>query len=238
MTRPDGPRPSPDTEWWAPHPGPATSADAPPDPQHARSGLGRRAWGVAAMALVIVSAAVLLDDADQPMAPDATPSASSSTAVSPPTATSRATPMTSPTTADPTPTASPTPTAERGESGLVTHIVDGDTLDVAGFGRIRIIGIDTPERGACGFDDATAALAAMVDGQTVTLTAGARDDVDRYGRLLRYVDIGGIDAGLRLVEDGWAIARYDSRDGYGRHTREDAYVAADAASEDLGCYDE
>ena len=27
-----------------------------------------------------------------------------------------------------------------------------------------------------------------------------------------------------------AVARYDSRDGYGRHPREDAYVAADAAS--------
>ena len=29
---------------------------------------------------------------------------------------------------------------------------------------------------------------------------------------------------------GRAIARYDSRDGYGRHPREDTYVAADAAS--------
>ena len=123
------------------------------------------------------------------------------------------------------------------ERGVVTRIVDGDTLDVAGYGRIRVIGIDTPERGECGFDSATLALAALVDGREVTLTPGAQDDQDRYDRLLRYVDVEGLDAGLRLIEDGWAIARYDSRDGYGPHTREETYVAADALSEDLGCYE-
>ncbi|MET0908517.1 MAG: excalibur calcium-binding domain-containing protein, partial [Ilumatobacteraceae bacterium] len=34
---------------------------------------------------------------------------------------------------------------------------------------------------------------------------------------------------------GWAIARYDSRDGYGRHAREASYVAADAASPAGAC---
>jgi hypothetical protein len=33
-----------------------------------------------------------------------------------------------------------------------------------------------------------------------------------------------------MIEQGLAIARYDSRDGYGRHTREDTYVAADQAA--------
>jgi micrococcal nuclease len=120
--------------------------------------------------------------------------------------------------------------------GRVTNVVDGDTIDVAGAGRVRVIGIDTPERGACGYESATLAMAALVDGREVTLVPGAVDDADRYGRLLRYVDVGDVDAGLSLIEDGWAIARYDSRDGYGRHPREDEYVAADLASPDRGCY--
>ena len=33
----------------------------------------------------------------------------------------------------------------RAESGIVTNVVDGDTVDVEGVGRIRVIGIDTPE---------------------------------------------------------------------------------------------
>ena len=32
-------------------------------------------------------------------------------------------------------------------AGIVTHVVDGDTVDVDGI-RVRVIGIDTPERGA------------------------------------------------------------------------------------------
>ena len=118
----------------------------------------------------------------------------------------------------------------------MVKVVDGDTIDVAGVGRIRLVGMDTPERGACGYESATQALSVLVLGREVRLVPGAVDDADRYGRLLRYVDVAGQDAGLRLIEDGWAIARYDSRDGYGRPPRQDAYVAADAASPDLGCY--
>ena len=127
--------------------------------------------------------------------------------------------------------------AASAQHGLVTHVVDGDTVDVAGVGRIRVIGIDTPERGACGYESATLAMSALVAGREVVLTPGATSDADRYGRLLRYVD-GGADAGLSLIEDGWAVARYDSRDGYGAHPRERQYVAADLAAPDRGCYDE
>jgi micrococcal nuclease len=127
--------------------------------------------------------------------------------------------------------------ADRGSgSGPVTNVVDGDTIDVEGMGRIRVVGIDTPERGACGYESATLAMATWVEGREVVLVPGAADDADRYGRLLRYVEVDGVDVGLELIRDGWAIARYDSRDGYGRHPREDAYVAADLASPDRGCY--
>ena len=122
------------------------------------------------------------------------------------------------------------------QTGTVTNVVDGDTVDVEGVGRIRVIGIDTPERGACGYESATQAMSVLVLGRRVSLVPGATEDSDRYGRLLRYVDVGSRDAGLSLISDGWAIARYDSRDGYGRHPREDEYVSADMASEDRGCY--
>ena len=38
-----------------------------------------------------------------------------------------------------------------------------------------------------------------------------------------------------MIKQGWAVARYDSRDGYGRHAREASYVAADAASPAQTC---
>jgi len=115
-----------------------------------------------------------------------------------------------------------------GEQGVVVGVVDGDTVDVAGVGRVRVIGVDTPERGECGYEEASRAVADLVLGETVTLVPGARDDTDRYGRLLRYLQVGDTDVGLALLDSGLAVARYDSRDGYGEHPREDAYVRADA----------
>jgi endonuclease YncB( thermonuclease family) len=134
----------------------------------------------------------------------------------------------------------PPSAAPSGEEGwTVEWVIDGDTVDVRGPDgteeRVRVIGIDAPEREQCGYAEATAALAELVDGREVALVAGARDDRDRYDRLLRYLDVDGIDAGLYLIEQGLAIARYDSRDGHGRHDREDDYIAADAASRPSPC---
>lgn len=126
--------------------------------------------------------------------------------------------------------------APAGSTWHVSSVVDGDTIDVARNGtyeRVRVIGIDTPERGVCGYSEAGNTLRAMVLARDVMLSPGAVDDRDRYGRILRYVDVDGADAGLALLEQGLAIARYDSRDGYGRHPREDTYVAADNAMPDM-----
>ncbi len=95
---------------------------------------------------------------------------------------------------------------------------------------MRVIGIDTPERGECGFDMATQNAASIVPvGSSVTLTAvPTMDDKDKYDRLLRYVTASnGTDLGLNQIQQAVADARYDSRDGYGAHPQEGAYVAAD-----------
>ncbi len=96
---------------------------------------------------------------------------------------------------------------------VVTHVVDGDTVDLDSGDSVRLVGIDTPERGECGFGPAQSALKKLVLGKEVTLVE-SDEDADKYGRLLRYVEVGGQDAGLRLIRKGLAIARYDSRDGY------------------------
>jgi len=117
---------------------------------------------------------------------------------------------------------------------LVTHVVDGDTVDLANGETVRLVGIDTPEVGQCGYERAKVALVRLVEGKRVRLVR-SDEHRDVYGRLLRYVDIGEVDTGLRLIRSGLAIARYDSRDGYGRHPRETTYVAADRANPDFRC---
>lgn len=136
-----------------------------------------------------------------------------------------------------TPTTAPGATAPETNTSttrvVVERVVDGDTVVLTTGERVRVIGIDTPEQGTCGFDEASAAMVLLVEGREVDLVnPDSVQDTDGFDRLLRYLDADGTDAGLALIEAGLAIARYDSRDGYDRHPREDAYRAADRAAPD------
>ena len=124
----------------------------------------------------------------------------------------------------PNPTRAPQP-----RTYLVTRVIDGDTIELGNGSDVRVVGIDTPEVGQCGYDAATNNMARLVLNEQVRLTM-SDEDTDHYGRWLRYVNVGPVDAGLQQIKQGFAIARYDSRDGYGFHVREPRYIAADRAS--------
>jgi micrococcal nuclease len=211
-----------------------------------RARLAARARRVAAGVLVAITVAACGADGsgapgtDAPLVPDRTLVAPAPVPVPAPAPVDRPEASTSP---GAPPVAWPAD-AWPADAWRVIDVIDGDTIDVrAADGtveRVRIIGIDTPERGQCGYGEAAIALADVIVGVPLVLTAGARDDRDRYQRLLRYVDAlapdgARTDAGLVLLELGLARARYDSRDGYGAHPREARYVAADRAAPDLTC---
>lgn len=126
------------------------------------------------------------------------------------------------------------PAAPAGVTELATFrsVVDGDTVKTSA-GTVRLIGIDTPERGECGHDEAAAELGRRVargDAISLELPSG-QNDRDRHGRLLRYViTTDGTDLGLVQLEAGHAVARYDGTDGYPAHPRQSAYHAAQVAS--------
>ena len=113
-------------------------------------------------------------------------------------------------------------------SARVTYVVDGDTVVIGSGEHVRLIGIDTPERDQCGYREAAEALRTLVEGRKVTLVnPKSVQDKDTHGRLLRYVERSGDDAGYDLLRTGLAVARYDSRDGLDPHPREERYHAAD-----------
>ena len=91
---------------------------------------------------------------------------------------------------------------------VVAKVVDGDTIDLAGGRRVRLVQIDTPEvsEGECYAVEALKALEALIPpGTTITLEADPLlDKVDRYGRLLRYVRNGRLNVNTALVRRGAA----------------------------------
>lgn len=115
----------------------------------------------------------------------------------------------------------------------VDYVVDGDTIRLRSGVYVRLIGIDTPEVGQCGYQAATLKLDRWVGGDARLVNPAGVDDRDHYGRLLRYVHDSGRDTGLSLIRLGLAKARYDGLDGYDRHPRQAAYRRADRNNPDL-----
>lgn len=83
----------------------------------------------------------------------------------------------------------------------VTRTVDGDTVILNGYERLRVACVDTPERGDYGFDAATRKTRQLVDGKTVSVR---RITTDRYGRTVGEIIVNGANLGQELVRTGHA----------------------------------
>jgi len=68
----------------------------------------------------------------------------------------------------------------------VLRVIDGDTFELEGGEKVRLICIDTPENGEVGYEEAKQFLAGLIENKTVVLEKDVSDK-DVYGRLLRYV---------------------------------------------------
>ena len=103
----------------------------------------------------------------------------------------------------------------RSDPVLVRAVIDGDTIDVATFGRVRLLGIDAPEIGR-GFDttapfarEARERLASLVLRHWVRLEQEG-PTLDVYNRHLAYVmREDGVFVNAALVKDG--LARVSAR---------------------------
>lgn len=149
-----------------------------------------------------------------------------------------ATPTAAPTESPGVATPDATPNPGIVSVATVTNVVDGDTLDLSTGERVRLIGIDTPERGDCGYSEATALLSQLVLGMDVEVANPTEvEDYDAYGRALAYIAVpsGAGDAGRQLLAQGLAVPRYNSTDGYALHPFEADYAAVASAATPFTC---
>lgn len=98
---------------------------------------------------------------------------------------------------------SPTPTQKPENLIKVSRVIDGDTVELEDGKRLRLIGIDTPEKGDCYSQEATNKAKELLEGQEVTLEKDV-SETDRYGRLLRYIWKGETLINEQLVKEGYA----------------------------------
>lgn len=95
-------------------------------------------------------------------------------------------------------------------SGLVVGISDGDTITVMHEGKgekIRLYGIDSPERGQAFTKKAKQFTSKMVYGKTVDVEP---KDTDRYGRTVALIYVDGQSLNESLIKNGfaWVYRKY------------------------------
>lgn len=87
------------------------------------------------------------------------------------------------------------------ERSRVSFVVDGDSFQLSDGRRIRLLAIDSPERGRCGFEEARTHMQELVDKKVVKLTDIVIDD---YGRILANVWVGDTLINKSMLEGGFA----------------------------------
>lgn len=111
---------------------------------------------------------------------------------------------------------SPNPRGEQPirQDAEVVRVIDGDTIEVQLNNqkeKVRIIGINTPETVdprktvQCFGKEASEFAINTLTGQKITLEADeSQANIDKYGRLLRYVFVNEIDYGKLMITKGFA----------------------------------
>ena len=93
------------------------------------------------------------------------------------------------------------------QNAVVARVIDGDTIELVGGQRVRLVQIDTPEKHVECYGDAASAITQHLipAGTHVRIEQDPKlDQVDRYRRKLAYVWKGDEDVNVTLVRDGAA----------------------------------
>ena len=103
---------------------------------------------------------------------------------------------------------------EKGEiwGGYVKNIVDGDTVDVSfdiyGIQRVRLVGVNTPEIGEKGYEEAKEFVNKTCLWEEVKLDVDDKEQYDPYYRILAVVYANETNLNEKLVREGYAEIMY------------------------------
>lgn len=120
-------------------------------------------------------------------------------------------------------------------SGLVTWVIDGDTVVIDNRDKVRFLGIDSPEQGEPFYEEAKERNKAIAGNRLIRLEVCKESPRDKYGRLLAYVYVDGVDVGAALLREGLARPLMIPPCGL-RKAAEFKALAATAISKSIGIW--
>jgi micrococcal nuclease len=94
-------------------------------------------------------------------------------------------------------------TIESVKEGTVKFVIDGATFVLENEERVRLLGIDSPERGEPFYEESKERLKTLTEGKKVILKKDVSEK-DKYGRSLRHIYIDNNWINRQMIEEGWA----------------------------------
>lgn len=92
--------------------------------------------------------------------------------------------------------------------GKCTYVTDGDTIEVEGLGKVRFVGVNTPERGVEGYICSKRFVQKLCLDKEVSLDIDDSKHTDKYGRYLAVVIVDGKNLNEMLLKEGLAEIMY------------------------------
>ena len=115
---------------------------------------------------------------------------------------------------------------------LVERVIDGDTFVIKDKESVRLIGINTPEKGKPCYLEAKKKLEDLIFDEKVILKKDISER-DRYNRLLRYTYENRLFINLEMIESGYAYAHSYTPDIKYKETFKKA--EQEAKEQKIGC---
>jgi endonuclease YncB( thermonuclease family) len=108
-------------------------------------------------------------------------------------------------------------------TGKIVKVIDGDTVTLLTFDnkqeKVRLDGIDAPEKGQDFAEKSRQYLSSLVAGKTVRIQYKNKD---RYGRILGTVFVGNMNVNEEMIRKGLAWQYFYNKDNHYRKLQEEA----------------
>ncbi len=108
---------------------------------------------------------------------------------------------------------------DESDFGIVERVIDGDTIVVNNNTHVRLLGINTPEKGERYYQEAKDYLSEIILNKTVKLEYGT-ERYDKYERVLAYILIGESDINSEIVRNGLANLYIYNSDKYTKELKQ------------------
>lgn len=118
------------------------------------------------------------------------------------------------------------------ERKIITRVIDGDTVIMEGGESVRLLGIDSDERGYSCYEEAKRRMEELTLNKIAVLEKDG-ENKDKYQRYLRYLIVDGVNISTQMVEDGLAVARFSYENT--KYKKEIAQAEKEAMQNHIGC---